>query len=204
MQIARWASCTACRVASEAPISASTAAFALSPACSSSITESRAAASVAELALDLSAFLSNSRTTATSTTDAPGSASAVRRASAVLTLTSSSLLITSIMGILLGSNRATRVTGGALRRYQENHVGVRKRASAPHDVGAVGGPGRVDVVAGDQGRARSGLWRLSGHQQHVDARRGHAEARGERGEERRRHRAARPRGDLLDHPLRGD
>jgi hypothetical protein len=46
-------------------------------------------------------------------------------------LTSSSLLITSIMGILLGSNRATRVTGGAQRRYQENHVGVRKRASAP-------------------------------------------------------------------------
>ena len=45
-------------MASEAPRSASTAAFALSPACSSSITESRAAVSVAEFAFDLSAFLS--------------------------------------------------------------------------------------------------------------------------------------------------
>ena len=97
MQMARCASSTACLVACAAPASASAAALALSPACSSSITESRAALSVSRFRPDLSALLSNSRTTATSTTDAPESASAARNASAVLAFTSSSLLPTSIM-----------------------------------------------------------------------------------------------------------
>ena len=95
------------------------------------VTDASDRASVVELAFDLSAFLSNSRTTATSTTEAPGSASERRSASAVFALTSSSLLVTSIMGILLGSDCAPSVRGGARGRYQENHVGVRNRASAP-------------------------------------------------------------------------
>lgn len=103
MQIARCTSCTAWFVSADVPVSASTAASALSPACSSSITASRAAVSVSVSVcmFDLSAFLSNSRTTATSTTDAPGSASAIRSAPAVLDLAPPGPVITSIMTCLL-------------------------------------------------------------------------------------------------------
>src|SRR5206468_10061638 len=67
MQIARCASSTDWRVASATPVSASAAALALSPACSSSMTAARSSSEC----VAFSAFLANSPTTAISTGDAP-------------------------------------------------------------------------------------------------------------------------------------
>src|SRR4051794_16206680 len=75
MQIERCASSTAWRVTPADPASASAAALALSPACSSSTTASWAACSLAVATFDaLAALAANSRTTAASTGDAPASA----------------------------------------------------------------------------------------------------------------------------------
>src|SRR5438105_3724580 len=91
MQMERWASSTACLVASPAPESASAAALALSPACSSSTTASRA--SFIPRAATLRALTDlppNSRTTAASTGDAAASCSTAATATETLAPTSSS------------------------------------------------------------------------------------------------------------------
>src|SRR5207244_2040311 len=74
-QMARCAACTARFVVSLAPVSASTAALALSPACSSSTTPSREGAPSPSSRVTFSVFDLNSRTTAARTGDASGSAS---------------------------------------------------------------------------------------------------------------------------------
>jgi DinB superfamily len=85
-QITKWASRTASRVARDTPASASAAALALSPACSSSITATRSSSDAAAL----SAFFANSLTTATSTGEAPSSLSTASRALSILTRAASS------------------------------------------------------------------------------------------------------------------
>src|ERR1035437_7735243 len=85
-QITKWASRTASRVACDTPGSASAAALALSPACSSSMTATRSSSDAAAL----SAFLANSLTTATSTGEAPSSLTTASRALSILTRAASS------------------------------------------------------------------------------------------------------------------
>jgi hypothetical protein len=118
MQIARWASRMASRVAGDRPESASAAALALSPACSSSMTATRSSVDAAAL----SALRANSRTTATSTGDAPVSWSTAARALSILARAawSRSVVVATAQGYARPAARLA-VTGPKLLLTQHFH-----------------------------------------------------------------------------------